>query len=414
MRRFRAMVDNPTLFGPFSQIVTGDKLKAEGPLLDDELEILHDAGIIISSGNITAIGSYESLKKQCVKTASFGSKAVALPGFIDAHTHICWAGSRSRDYALRLQGYTYQEIAKEGGGILDTVKQTRQASKEELAASMIERLKILRMRGITTCEVKSGYGLAVNEELKMLEAIRQAQTEQSVTLVPTCLAAHIRPPEFDSNGAYLSYLIEELLPEILRRGLSRRVDIFVEDGAFSSEEALNYLAKAKGMGFTACVHADQFSRGGALVAAKAGAISADHLEVSSVEDLRALKKGKVIPVVLPGASLGLGIPFAPARQILDENLPLTIASDWNPGSAPQGDLLTQAALLGASEKLTMAETLRAITSNAARALGLKDRGILRAGMRADIALFPTDDYRDIFYYQGSLKPSEVIVGGKQW
>lgn len=405
------MPKQTTLFGPFQQLLTMDKIPSNGPLKDGHLEILSNAGIRVSEGLILEIGTYEAIRQKNDLLYPCPAPSIALPGYIDAHTHLCWAGSRANDYALRLDGLTYQEIAAAGGGILDTVRKTRAATKQELVDTLLKRLSILAKRGITTCEIKSGYGLSVPEEIKILEAIAEAAFQQNVDLIPTCLAAHVCPWEFESNHDYLDHLSTHLLPEVLAKKLSRRIDIFIEKGAFTVEEGKNYLKKAQQLGFLATIHADQFTCGGSRLAAEVSALSADHLEVSGPEELELLHQAGVFPIVLPGASLGLGIPYAPARAILNQGLPLVIASDWNPGSAPQGDLVTQAALLGASEKLTMAETLRAITSNAARALSLDDRGVLKAGMRADFLIYTAPSYQEILYSQGTLHPHMTFIQG---
>ena len=405
------MIDH-LLIGPFHQVVTMCGCPLEGDLSDDYLAI-HGAGsgILIEEGHIIQIGPFDQLRKDHPNVHELDQPTVALPGFIDAHTHICWAGNRARDYALRLSGVSYQEIAKRGGGILDTVARVRETPLEELTAITVKHTKELLQSGVTTCEVKSGYGLSFDSELKMLRAIRDANRAQPIELIPTCLAAHTKPPEFETTSAYLDFLLGDLLPQVQEEQLSNRVDIFVEKNAFSVEEARGYLLKAKEMGFTLTLHANQFSRGGCQLAAEVGALSADHLEEIAPDDLTAMKEAGVIPVVLPGATLGLGQPFAPARQMLDAGLPLVIASDWNPGSAPMGNLLTQAALIGAAEKLTMAETLAAITCRAAQALELPDRGTIEPGKRADLALFPCSDYREVLYRQGGLRPHSTVVGG---
>jgi len=396
--------NSPTLIGPFTQLVTLSSLPNSGPISDNQLHIIPNAGIIVHKDNIIDIQSYNSLKHKHPNKHVIDFPAVALPGFVDCHTHICYAGSRASEYALRVSGKNYQDIAANGGGILNTVKSTREASKEKLIELTLQKTKKLLEHGITTCEVKSGYGLSILEEVKILEVIQTVSSLQKVHLIPTCLAAHVKPPEFASNKEYLDTLIKELFPLLKKNNLSNRIDIFVEQNAFSVEEARYYLQTAKQMGFSICLHADQFSRGGALLAAELGALSADHLEVSQPEDFAALAKANVIPVALPGASLGLGLPMPKARQMLDAGLALAIASDWNPGSAPMGNLLAEAAILGASQKLTMAETLAGITIRAARALELQDRGSLEIGKRADLVIFPCTDYREILYNQGSLMP----------
>lgn len=398
------------IIGPFSQIVTMRSLPKCGPLKDDSLEILTDAGILVDHGMIVVIDRYDKLEGD--EKIEVESPAVAVPGFVDAHTHLCWGGTRARDYALRVQGVTYQEIAASGGGILDTVKQTRLASQQELASRTRRHLDQQLQWGVTTSEVKSGYGLSVEEELKMLAAIQEASKEHPVDIVSTCLAAHTCPPEYRSPKAYLEdmkrFLFPQLMPEV------KRIDIFIEKGAFSPEDALPYLLKAKAAGFKITVHANQFTSGGAKVAAEVKAVSADHLEHVSEEECRWLADAGVTAVALPGASLGLGVGMSPVRKMLDMGLSVAIASDWNPGSAPMGNLLLQASLLGASEKLSLAETLAGITDRAAGALTLSDRGVLEKGRLCNLTIFPTDDWREIFYYQGSLQPSSTIIRGNQY
>ncbi|NGX57427.1 MAG: Imidazolonepropionase [Chlamydiae bacterium] len=400
------------LIGPFNQILTMDGLRPQGHLSDRELEIVEDGGIIVDKGHILAIGRYADLDDFAGEREEIDFPSVALPGFVDTHTHICFAGSRAGEYAQKLDGHSYQEIASKGGGILSTVKNTRAASFEELLLGLLNRTKDLLARGVTTCEVKSGYGLNIEDEVKMLSVIQNASSNEPVSLIPTCLAAHTTPPEFSSSSEYLNYLIQNLFPLLKKDQLTNRIDIFVEEGAFSIEEAEKYLLAAKQEGFDLVIHGDQFSVGGSELAARVGALSLDHCEQTEVEQAKLLSEAGVIPIVLPGASIGLGMKFASARMLLDEELPLVIASDWNPGSAPMGDLLTQAAILGAFEKLTMAEILSAITIRAARALNLHDRGILKTGMRADFSVFPTDDYQEILYHQGTLTPQCVFTGGE--
>jgi imidazolonepropionase len=405
--------ETSTLIGPFTQLVTMAQLPEKGPIADNALQIIDNGAIAVTDGLISAVGKFDELKHNYSNIQKIDSPAVALPGFIDCHTHICFAGSRAGDYALRLTGMSYQEIAKRGGGILDTVKKTRAASSKELIELTCQRAKRLMQLGITTCEVKSGYGLSVAEELSHLKVIQSAAKLSSISLIPTCLAAHTRPPEFNDNKQYLQILLSDLLPEVKAQSLSNRIDIFIDDCAFSIEEAREYLTAARQMGFDICIHADQFHRGGAVLAAELNAVSADHLEQSIPQDFTLLAKANVVAVALPGASLGLGIPQPAARQMLDNGACLAIASDWNPGSAPMGNLLTAAALLGASQKLTMAETLAGITFRAAKALKLNDRGSIVIGNRADLSLFPCSDYREILYQQGSMLPSQVYIGGKK-
>ena len=397
------------LIGPFAQLVTMRSLPKNGPINDSQLEIISNAGILVDNEQIIAVDRYDKLDSH--EKIVFETPVVGMPGIIDAHTHLCWGGSRARDYALRVQGVTYQEIAAKGGGILDTVAQTRNATLESLTEQVEKHLDMQLAWGVTTTEVKSGYGLSVAEEMKMLQAIKQGSTGHPVDVVPTCLAAHTCPPEFEDPASYLNEIVINLFPQL--KPYVNRIDIFIEKGAFSCDESLPYLRAAKRAGFQVTVHANQFTSGGAKIAAEVGAVSADHLENLSDEECVLLKQASVTAVVLPGASLGLGIGMSPARKMLDSGLSVAIASDWNPGSAPMGNLLLQAALLGASEKLSMSETLAGITQRAASSLDLVDRGIIEKGKLCDLTIFPTDDWREILYFQGSLQPSQIIKKGSR-
>lgn len=402
------------LIGPFSQMVTLRGIPMKGAISDDDLEIIRNGGAVIDDGKIVDIGSFDALQ-QAYPSAGvehIDAPSTLIPGFVDAHTHICFAGNRARDYAMRVAGRPYLEIAKAGGGIWDSVTQTRAASTSELAAMTAERANRLLADGVTTIEVKSGYGLDPSSELKMLRAIREAARSSRAELIATCLAAHTKPQDFEgTTEQYLAMILQDLLPTVLEEKLSQRVDIFIEESAFAPDESFDYLQKAKEMGFQITVHADQFSTGGSQIAVQLDAVSADHLEASTEKEISLLAQSNTVAVALPGASLGLGMAFTPARRLLDEGACVAIASDWNPGSAPMGDLLTQAAILGAYEKLTLAETLAGLTFRAARALGLNDRGRLYRDQLADLQAYPTTDYRDIFYNQGTLKPYVIWKEG---
>ncbi|WP_420401976.1 imidazolonepropionase [Flagellimonas sp.] len=404
-------MDKPLLIGPFSQLLPMTNLPVKGSLKDVDLLIIENGGILVSEGKIKEIGVYEDLKSQDVDVHHIEGQYVCLPGFVDSHTHICFGGSRARDYALRNAGASYLEIAKAGGGIWDTVTQTRKASQEQLEVGIMDRSKIHLQNGTTTIEVKSGYGLSVDEELKMLRAIKNANTKTSADLVATCLAAHMKPKDWNGDVAYLDEIIAKLFPAIKAENLSQRVDAFIEESAFTQNEIESYFGKAQEMGFDITVHADQFTTGGSEVAIKFGAISADHLEASTEREVQLLAKSNVIATALPGASLGLGCAYTPARKILDAGGALAIASDHNPGSAPMGDLLTQASILGTFEKLSNTEVLAGITFRAAAALNLSDRGTLESGNLADFVVFPTDNYQEITYHQGGLKPTMVFKNG---
>jgi imidazolonepropionase len=400
------------LIGPFSQLLTMAGMPLKGPLADSRLEVIENAGIIITDGIVEQTGLFDDLRKTISDVEPVTGKMTILPGFIDVHTHICWGGSRAGDYAMRLSGKTYLEIAAEGGGIKSTVAKTRAADESLLTAITGDHAGAMLRQGITTIEVKSGYGLNPETELKMLRAIKASSSTCAADLVPTCLAAHIKPPDFAGSAIeYLEFTVEHLLPVVKEQNLARRVDIYIDKGAFSVDEGRYYLNEAKKMGFDIVIHADQFYTGGLGLAVEFNAVSADHLEATPEQDIAKLAASGVIPVVLPAASLGLGAGFAPARKILDAGASLAVASDWNPGSAPMGRLLTAAAILGVYEKLTMTETLAALTFRAAPALQLSDRGMIKPGMLADFVAFPCSDWREILYTQGAMEPVGVWKRG---
>ena len=408
------------LIGPFKQILTLNNLPLRGKISDKQLEIIENGGILINSENkIEEIGNYEVIANKTKQSLSNSptlqfSNSVVLPAFIDCHTHICFGGNRANDFAMRNAGKTYLEIAEKGGGIWSSVQHTRNASESELLEKLLERINRLISLGITTIEIKSGYGLNVESELKMLRVIKKAQEKTEATLVPTCLSAHLKPKDFEgTSSAYLQYILTEILPKVKQENLSKRVDIFIEKSAFQPEESRKFLERSKDLGFEITVHADQFTAGSSRIAVEVGAVSADHLEATIDEDIEFLAKSEIVAVALPGASLGLGEPFTPARKILDKNGILAIASDWNPGSAPMGNLITQASILATFQKLTTAEVLAGITFRAAKALNLNDRGILKKGMKADFVVFETDNFQNILYNQGSLVASEVYIDGER-
>ncbi|MBN1999250.1 imidazolonepropionase [candidate division KSB1 bacterium] len=409
------MKKNKHLFGPFTQIVTMKGLPPTGAIDDDRMDVIPGGGLVIENGIIIKSGFFETLEKevdsQNTEIHNIKENLVLLPGLIDAHTHICYAGSRSSEYAERLAGKTYQEIAKQGGGIMSTVRQVRQASLPDLVENLKTRCSELLADGITTCEVKSGYGLTVKDELKMLQAIHIVNDQQSIDLIPTALPAHVCPPEFEDPMAYIQKITRELLPEIVRQKLAERADIYIDEGAFNLEQARVYLEAARKNGFSITLHADQFRVAGSRLAIEYNATSADHLETSGQQEIDLLAKFHVTGVVLPGASLGLGLPFAPARRMLDSGMTVAIASNWNPGSAPMGDLLVQACLIGVYEKLSLAETLAGITTRAAMALECQDRGTLEAGKTADMIAFPCSNYQEVVYRQGKIKPVFVWKNG---
>ena len=386
-------------------------LPERGAISDNSLEIIDDGGVVIEDGKIIEVGDFLSLSKNNLDVREITYPCVLLPGFIDSHTHVCHYGNRSDEYAKRNSGISYQQILEEGGGIHNTMNSTSNSTDEQLTDDTLNRLKRHFQEGVLTCEVKSGYAPNLEDEVRMLRIINEIDSSNDIDLIPTCLAAHVTPKIYESSKKYLDSIVNELLPIIKEENLSNRVDIFIEEKAFSITEASNFLEKIKN-DFYITAHANQFTSGGLKVGVDNGAVSVDHLEVITDQEIDYLSKSDTTGVVLPGCSLGLGIPFAPARKLLDYNCKVSIASDWNPGSAPMGDLLMQASLLGSTEKLSNAEVLAGITCRAANALSLEDRGSLENGKIADMIGFKTNDFRDILYNQGKLKPSFICKRGK--
>ena len=386
-------------------------LPERGAISDNSLEIIDDGGVVIEDGKIIEVGDFLSLSKNDLDVREITYPCVLLPGFIDSHTHVCHYGNRSDEYAKRNSGISYQQILEEGGGIHNTMNSTSNSTDEQLTDDTLNRLKRHFQEGVLTCEVKSGYAPNLEDEVRMLRIINEIDSSNDIDLISTCLAAHVTPKKYESSKKYLDSIVNELLPIIKEENLSNRVDIFIEEKAFSVTEASNFLEKIKS-DFYITAHANQFTSGGLKVGVDNGAVSVDHLEVITDQEIDYLSKSDTTGVVLPGCSVGLGIPFAPARKLLDYNCKVSIASDWNPGSAPMGDLLMQASLLGSTEKLSNAEVLAGITCRAANALSLEDRGSLESGKIADMIGFKTNDFRDILYNQGKLKPSFICKRGK--
>lgn len=386
-------------------------LPERGAVSDNSLEIIDDGGVVIEDGKIIEVGDFLSLSKNDLDVREITYPCVLLPGFIDSHTHVCHYGNRSDEYAKRNSGISYQQILEEGGGIHNTMNSTSNSTDEQLTDDTLNRLKRHFQEGVLTCEVKSGYAPNLEDEVRMLRIINEIDSSNDIDLIPTCLAAHVTPKKYESSKKYLDSIVSDLLPIIKEENLSNRVDIFIEEKAFSITEASNFLEKIKS-DFYITAHANQFTSGGLKVGVDNGAVSVDHLEVITDQEIDYLSKSDTTGVVLPGCSLGLGIPFAPARKLLDYNCKVSIASDWNPGSAPMGDLLMQASLLGSTEKLSNSEVLAGITCRAANALSLEDRGSLENGKIADMIGFKTNDFRDILYNQGKLKPSFICKRGK--
>ncbi len=381
-----------------------------------DLGVIQNASVLIDNGIFQWIGLDETFAQPLREDAEIvdASSFVALPGFVDAHTHLLFAGSRENEFALRAEGKTYQEIAAQGGGILSTVKATRAATKKELKKLASKRLDAMMKHGTTTAEIKSGYGLDVDSEIKMLEAITELAEEHFMTIAPTFLGAHAVPPEFkDRKEEYIKLICNTMMPYIAKRNLARFCDVFCETGYFSAEESRQILQCAQSLGLKLKLHAEEFnSIGGTALAAELQAVSVDHLEHIDEEGIRKLQKGSTVAVALPGVSFFLHNPYAPARKLIDAGLPLAIASDFNPGSCMSFSMPLMMTIACTQMNLTPEEAITACTLNGAAALGLSQTvGSIEVGKQADIILYDIPDYRYLAYHFGTNLVAKVIKRG---
>jgi imidazolonepropionase len=340
--------------------------------------------------------------------------AAVVPGLVDCHTHAIFVGERSDEFARRARGESYAQIAAAGGGIRSTMRHVRAASVDELVAATRPRLQRLFARGVTTVEVKSGYGLSVDDELKMLLAARALHDEGPWQLQPTLLAAHAVPPEEASSSSWVDRIVRDLLPEVARQGLATACDVFVEQGAFSVDDARRLLRKAAAHGLRPRVHAEQLSwQGGAQLAADIGALSAGHLEHVTAADARALARAGVVAEVLSLAQVFLrGQRAIPGRMLVDEGVVVAVGTDLNPGTAMSCDLPLAAGLAVTQSGLFAEEALAGITCNAARALGLHDRGVIAPGKRADLVVLRATHPLSLVYEWAEPLASTVVAGGR--
>jgi imidazolonepropionase len=380
------------------------------------LGVLERADVLIEDGLFRWIGPTGTLTGSIDEDADIidASENVALPGFVDSHTHLLFAGSRENEFAMRAEGKTYQEIAEAGGGILSTVLATRGATKKELKKSASRRLDEMMKLGTTTVEIKSGYGLSEDSEIKMLEAINELAEEHFMTIVPTFLGAHAIPPEYkDSPGTYVETICERMLPYIAKRKLAKFCDVFCEVGFFSVEQSRQILLKAQSLGIPSKLHADQLSQTGASkLGAELNAISVDHLEQIDDAGINALKKSGSIATVLPGVSFFLHYGYPPARKIIDAGVPLAIASNFNPGSCTSFSMPLMMTIACTQMNMTPEEAITASTLNAAAALGMSDVvGSIEVGKQADMILYNVPHYRQIPYFFGSNLVGTIIKKG---
>lgn len=384
-----------------------------------DLRIIEDGSIAVTDeGTIAWVGPANdvpsSLRRSDVVDCSGDT---LMPAFVDSHTHLVWGGDRKDEMELRLGGADYEEIFAAGGGILSSVRQTRALTEDELYLEALARISRMRRAGTTTFEVKSGYGLDLDTELKQLRVVRRLRDEGGFRVTATCLAAHAIPEESRGSdadrAAFISRVVEEILPAVVREGLADSCDVFCDRGAFTPEESRRVLEKGLELGLELRVHANEFGHtGGALLAAELGAASADHLLALNAEERAALRDAGVVATLLPGTSLVLGKPFADGRALIADGVPVAIASDCNPGSCAIESIAVVLGLACYGNRLSPAEAICAATHNAAASMGLDDQvGSLKAGRQADIIRLATSDYRDLVYHVGSPLIHSVYQAG---
>ena len=379
--------------------------------------LISDAALAYDDSGIVWVGSDSELPEAFSKAESVDClQRLVIPGLIDCHTHLCFGGWRGDEFEMRLQGHSYQDIAAAGGGIRSTVAATRTDTAGELQEKAKQALKGMLDLGITTVECKSGYGLEENAELKQLLVYKRLNELQPVELVSTFLGAHMVPDEYQQNREdYIRLLCDVLIPEICRRKLARFCDVFVEEGAFSISEARTILEAARENGLKLKVHAEQLSNsGGALLAASMGAVSAEHLEYTDSDGIKALSQAGTVAVSLPLASLYLRERYLPAREMLNAGVRVSIATDFNPGSAPSYHLPLAMTLACLNQQMTPQEVLMGATTIAARAISAEQRiGSLQPGFEADIAIMDTPTLNHWLYHFRANTCCGVIKSG-QW
>ncbi|HPW17401.1 MAG TPA: imidazolonepropionase [Candidatus Aminicenantes bacterium] len=371
-------------------------------------------GVIVYAGD--EAGFLEEVRPGPGATTVDARDMVALPGFVDAHTHLPFAGDRAREFGLRVQGWTYRQLAERGMGILTTVKATRAASLDDLVALTLKRLDRMLLHGTTTAEAKSGYGLNLEDEMKQLEALRDAAALHPVDIVPTFMGAHEVPPEYrDRRWDYIALLVDTVIPEVGRSGLAEFFDVFCEPGVFSAEETRRLIAAARAAGFGIKVHADEFvSQGGAELAAEVGAVSAEHLIAVSDEGIARLAASETAAILLPGVSFFLMMDKrAPARRLVEAGAAVALATDFNPGSSHLFSMPFVLQLGVFTLGLTVGEAVNACTGNAAYAIRRHATvGSLEAGKRMDLVLCDVPDHVSLAYEAARNPVRTVIKNGR--
>ena len=372
-----------------------------------EVDVIEDAYVLCGGGSIESVGRMRDLPSLDGEVDEVDGRGLcAIPGLVDCHTHACFAGDRVEEFALRASGASYEELHAAGGGIMSTVRATRAAGPEKLAAAVRTHRSWMLRAGTTTFEAKSGYGLDRDTELASLQAIRDEGG------IPTWLGAHAVPPEYDDADAYLDFILTQVLPDAA--ALAEAADVFLERGAFDAAQARRYLSACAEAGLVLRLHADQFTEQGALpLAIELGARSVDHLEATGAEGVAALGASDVAAVLLPASALFLARPMPPARALVEAGAIVTLATDFNPGSAFCESLPLVCSLAATQLKLSPAEALAACTVNAAHVLGRSGRlGRLASGYDADIVLLDAPDWRYLAYHLGGNLVTNVVLQGE--
>jgi imidazolonepropionase len=399
-----------SLFTNISELLTlsGVAKKDGRKIQESDMDIISNAVLVTADDKIIWCGPKKMLPKEYskIKNEVDMQGRTVLPGFVECHTHAIFAGNRAAEFELRNQGVSYQEIAKSGGGILSTMSSTRKISVADLKVISQKRVDNFLMQGVTTLEIKSGYGLNLKDEIKSLQVAKKMTGPRIVT---TFLGAHALPPEFKTATQYLDYLCTEILPIIKKKKLSNRVDVFIEDGFFSKELTREYLQNARALGFYITLHADQLSlSGGADLAVDFKAQSADHLIRIKDEQIQLLAKSDVTCVLLPAADLYLKSEFPPARKLIEAGARVALATDFNPGSSPTQDLSLVGLLARLEMKMTLPEVISAYTFGSAAALGMQSKvGFLAPNMYADFISIDAK-WDELFYSAGSNNVKQVF------
>lgn len=383
----------------------------------DQLPIIENAWLLVDNGLIHSYGQMVDYEEVSADTVVDASGRLLLPSWVDSHTHLVFAGPREQEFVHRIKGMTYEEIAAKGGGILNSANLLANTSIEDLYASSAARLEQVMQTGTGAIEIKSGYGLSVEAELKMLRVVRLLQQRYDLPIKATLLAAHAYPMAYKQDKpAYVRLIIDEILPKVAEEGLAEYMDVFCEKGFFDVPETSELLIAAKQYGLKPKIHANQLHySGGVQVGVQHHAISVDHLECIGEEEINCLLQSETMPTILPGAAFFLGIQYQPARKMIDAGLPICIASDYNPGSCPSGNIPQMLTLACTQLKMTPAEAINAVTLNAAIALELEgSMGSITVGKKANLILTnKMTSYNYIPYDYGNNPVYKFYINGKE-